>query len=105
MERWSMNERPQLPRITTPPKTATAKLFMNGRSQAVRLPAEFRFEGSEVDIRRDPETGDVILSEKRTRTGSLARFFKLRDAIPPEELEGFMEDRDQGIQERDDPFA
>ena len=33
----------------------TAKIFKNGRSQAVRLPAEFRFEGSEVDIRRDVE--------------------------------------------------
>ena len=41
-----------------------AKLFMNGRSQAVRLPAEFRFEGSEVYIRRDPLSGDVILSAK-----------------------------------------
>ena len=30
----------------------TAKLFANGRSQAVRLPQEFRFEGSEVRIRR-----------------------------------------------------
>ena len=30
-----------------------AKLFMTGGSQAVRLPAEFRFEGDEVDIRRD----------------------------------------------------
>ena len=30
----------------------TAKLFQNGRSQAVRLPKEFRFEGSEVRIRR-----------------------------------------------------
>jgi antitoxin VapB len=34
-----------------------AKLFTTGGSQAVRLPAEFRFEGSEVDIRRDPVTG------------------------------------------------
>ena len=42
--------------------TQTAKLFMNGRSQAVRLPAEFRFETTEVFIRRDPTTGDVILS-------------------------------------------
>jgi antitoxin VapB len=95
-----MNEKPRFP--DTP---RTAKLFKNGRSQAVRLPAEFRFEGAEVSIRRDPTTGDVILSEKRKRTGSLARFFELRDAIPPEELEGFMEDRDQGVQERDDPFA
>lgn len=43
----------------------TAKLFMNGRSQAVRLPAEFRFEGQEVYIRRDPLSGDVILSTRR----------------------------------------
>ena len=42
----------------------TAKLFRNGRSQAVRLPSEFRFEGSEVYVRRDPKTGDVILSRK-----------------------------------------
>jgi antitoxin VapB len=32
--------------------TATAKLFRNGRSQAVRLPREFRFEGDRVRIRR-----------------------------------------------------
>ena len=30
----------------------TAKLFANGRSQAVRLPREFRFPGREVRIRR-----------------------------------------------------
>jgi antitoxin VapB len=83
----------------------TAKLFKNGRSQAVRLPSEFRFEGDEVEIRRDTLTGNVILSKKKpARTGSLARFFELRDLIPPEELEGFMEDRDQGGQVRDDPF-
>jgi len=42
---------------------AKAKLFTTGGSQAVRLPAEFRFEGDEVDIRRDPVTGDVLLSK------------------------------------------
>ncbi len=42
----------------------TAKLFKNGRSQAVRLPSEFRFEGEEVFIRRDEKTGDVILSRR-----------------------------------------
>jgi antitoxin VapB len=31
-------------------KQPTAKLFMHGRSQAVRLPKEFRFEGSEVRV-------------------------------------------------------
>ena len=39
-----------------------AKLFTTGGSQAVRLPAEYRFEGTEVDIRRDPQTGDIVLS-------------------------------------------
>jgi antitoxin VapB len=33
-------------------KTDIAKLFQNGRSQAVRLPREFRFEGDRVRIRR-----------------------------------------------------
>lgn len=42
----------------------SAKLFINGRSQAVRLPAAYRFEGTEVYVRRDAETGDIILSRK-----------------------------------------
>jgi antitoxin VapB len=42
--------------------TKIAKLFTTGRSQAVRLPKEFRFESSEVFIRR--EGNEVILSEK-----------------------------------------
>lgn len=37
----------------------TAKLFKNGRSQAVRLPKEFNFEGSEVCIQKIGNT--VIL--------------------------------------------
>lgn len=41
-----------------------AKLFINGRSQAVRLPLAYRFNTKEVFIRQDPETGDVILSRK-----------------------------------------
>jgi antitoxin VapB len=52
----------------------TAKLFRNGRSQAVRLPSEYRFEGSEVFVRRDPVTGDVILSR---RPESWEDFFSL----------------------------
>lgn len=39
---------------------ATAKLFKTGRSQAVRLPKEFRFEGKEVRIRR---LGNGVLLE------------------------------------------
>ena len=37
------------------PKSGVAKLFRNGRSQAVRLPQEFRFEGDRVRIRRVPD--------------------------------------------------
>jgi antitoxin VapB len=43
-----------------------AKLFWNGRSQAVRLPKEFRFTGDEVLIRRDGEM--VVLEPIRRRT-------------------------------------
>ena len=47
-----------------PTETRVAKLFKNGASQAVRLPAEFRFEGSEVFVSRDDATGDVVLSSR-----------------------------------------
>ena len=59
--------------------TKTAKIFKNGRSQAVRLPAEFRFDGDEVFIRRDENTGDIILSEKSQRRANLLKFFELLD--------------------------
>jgi antitoxin VapB len=44
---------------------ATAKLFQHGGSQAVRLPKAFRFEGSEVSVRRDGEA--VILEPIRKK--------------------------------------
>jgi antitoxin VapB len=44
----------------------TAKIFTNGRSQAVRLPKNYRFKGSEVYIKK--EKGRVILSEKPHKT-------------------------------------
>jgi len=56
----------------------TAKLFRNGRSQAVRLPSKYRFEGSEVYVRRDPATGDVILSR---RPDSWKDFFQLMEDV------------------------
>ncbi len=40
----------------------TAKIFLNGRSQAVRLPKDFRFEGKEVFIKKEGDK--VILSPK-----------------------------------------
>jgi antitoxin VapB len=56
----------------------TAKLFRNGRSQAVRLPADYRFQGSQVYVRRDPKNGDVILSR---RPESWLEFFDLMKTI------------------------
>ncbi|MDH5286235.1 MAG: AbrB/MazE/SpoVT family DNA-binding domain-containing protein [Betaproteobacteria bacterium] len=78
-----------------------ARLFANGGSQAVRLPAEFRFDAQEVYIRRDEVTGDVILSVEPVRTW--ADFMALRgrlDGVPGD----FMRERGQGTEVRD-PFA
>jgi antitoxin VapB len=77
----------------------TAKLFMNGRSQAVRLPKGFRFEGDEVFIKR---VGDAVLLLPR------------RDPwrILIDSLEGFsedfMEEREQPGEDQirsEDPFG
>lgn len=67
-----------------------AKLFRTGGSQAVRLPAEFRFEGDEVDIWRDAVTGDVVLSKP---TASWDEYFTwVRKLRLPKDL---LERRDQ----------
>lgn len=77
-----------------------AKLFTNGRSQAVRLPVAYRFDTKEVFIRQDPETGDVILSRKPASWDDF--FAVLKDAdVPADFLD--KKDRDQGKQDRD-PF-
>lgn len=79
----------------------TAKLFFNGRSQAVRLPMEFRFAADEVFIRRDASTGDVILS---THPGGDWRAFKqLREQLGGAPAD-FLADRVQGSEARD-PLA
>ena len=88
-----MNEQPR----------KTAKLFMNGRSQAVRLPAEFRFEGTEVEIRRDPATGEVVLSPILQRTGSWDRFLDAVSKVRPEDVPDGFPWRDTRQHDRD-PF-
>ncbi len=67
----------------------TAKLFKNGRSQAVRLPVNCRFDCEEVYIRKDPATGDVIISKKVS--SDWEDFFKRADAA--EIPDDFMSDR------------
>jgi antitoxin VapB len=44
---------------------ALAKIFKNGRSQAIRLPKEFRFKGTEVKIRKE---GSKVILEPVERT-------------------------------------
>lgn len=75
----------------------TAKVFRTGRSQAVRLPASFRFSSDEVYIRRDPETGDVILS---TKPGDWRAMFEAIDAVGSAP-DGFMTDPRAETTERD----
>jgi antitoxin VapB len=77
-----------------------AKLFTNGRSQAVRLPAAYRFEGKQVYIRRDEKTGDVILSAKPPNWDG---FFEAMKGV--EVPDDFLspEERNQG-DHRPDPF-
>jgi antitoxin VapB len=74
----------------------TAKLFKNGRSQAVRLPKEFRFEGTHVFVKR-VGSAVVLIPEHapwQTLFESLEQF-----------SDDFLEDRRQPEhQVREDPF-
>ena len=75
----------------------TAKIFVTGRSQAVRLPLEFRFDVAEVFIRHDPATGDVVLSRKPTDWQGLL------DVVAQNKDENFLLERRQTRAKRD-PF-
>ena len=71
----------------------TAKLFMNGKSQAVRLPKEFRFEGKEVYIQKIGNK--TILREKKP---SWNQFFEQESVFEDD----FLSQRDnEKPQERD----
>ncbi len=71
-----------------------AKIFQSGNSQAVRLPKEFRFDTSEVEIFREGDK--VILRPRRT---NLAEAFEILAQMP----EDFMQDgrSDDPPQERE----
>jgi antitoxin VapB len=75
----------------------TAKIFATGRSQAVRLPLEFRFDVPEVFIRHDPTTGDVVLSRKPTDWQGLL------DVVAHNKVENFVLER-RPPHTRRDPF-
>ena len=75
----------------------TAKLFMNGRSQAVRLPLEFRFEGKEVYIKKVGNL--VILIPYHAPWNVLIDSLKLFSA-------DFMDTREQPhVQDRETAFS
>jgi antitoxin VapB len=73
----------------------TAKIFKNGRSQAIRLPAEFQFSGREVFIERQGDT--VILKPKPigwddffSRQSKVpADFMVVREDLEPEKRDLF----------------
>jgi len=74
-------------------RTQIAKIFMNGRSQAVRLPKEYRFDTEEVYITRQGE--NVILSAKKP---TWDEFFAAESVFG----EDYLQDRqDEEPQERD----
>ena len=75
----------------------TAKIFVTGRSQAVRLPLEFRFDVTEVFIRHDPATGDMVLSRKPTDWQGLL------DVVAQNKDDDLVIERRQS-RERRDPF-
>jgi len=58
--------------------TRTAKLFWNGRSQAVRLPKEFRFDGDEVEISHD---GDQVVLTPVARERFAGGYWSRIDAL------------------------
>lgn len=69
----------------------TAKIFVNGRSQAVRLPKEYRFEGSDVFIKKIDDVVMLIPRDKvwKTFRNSFSKFsddlFLERDDELPQE--------------------
>lgn len=68
--------------------TLLAKVFQNGRSQAIRIPKEFRMEGSEVYIE---QIGDTLII-KPTKTDKWDSLFKSLEGFNTTD---FLEDRVQ----------
>jgi antitoxin VapB len=77
---------------------AIAKVFWSGRSQAVRLPKEFRFDGDEVHVRR--EGSSVILDPIEDEWAWLDKF---ADPLPTGAFDA--SEREQGEFERPEPLA
>lgn len=80
--------------------TTSAKLFMSGRSQAIRLPAKLRLQAQEVRIE---QIGDALWLQPQTEAAAdmgqwLQHFYATSEPLPPD----FLADRDDAApQERD----
>ena len=82
------------PKTEAHPKSADAKLFWNGRSQAVRLPKESRFEGDRVRVSR--MGAGVLLEPIPEKTEeSIEEWFARLDAVGGDPI--FPEGRKQNL--------
>ena len=59
-------------------------VFRNGGSQAIRIPAQFRFEGSSVDVEWDDKLDALVV--RQSGEGRMTRFFEWLDSQPPFDL-------------------
>lgn len=71
----------------------TAKLFKTGRSQAVRLPKEYRFEGDEVLIKRVGD-GVLLLPKNNAWSNLLAAVYEFEDDFTLERDQPAQQERD-----------
>ena len=76
------------PEVTVMSNTGIAKIFMHGRSQAVRLPLAFRLPGDRVRVRRvksgfllEPTDIEAWFAELDRFTANVAEFARVRDLL------------------------
>ena len=85
---------------------ATAKVFTNGNSQAIRLPKAFRVDVDEMWIARNEVTGEITLKPKDTQTLRQRRLDALMAAIAENPLpDDFLSDASRQNKPPQNPFA
>jgi antitoxin VapB len=85
---------------------ATAKVFTNGNSQAIRLPKAFRVDVDEMWIARNEVTGEITLKPKDTETLRKHRLDALMAAITENPLpDNFLSDDSRLNNPPKNPFA
>ena len=85
---------------------ATAKVFSNGNSQAIRLPKAFRVDVDEMWIARNEVTGEITLKPKDTEALRKRRLDALMAAIAENPLpDNFLSDASRQNNPPKNPFA